>query len=127
MYKILTIVLIHYTLLEQKTVKHNHKKQINEKHLETAFGYKNFVSNKTQCYSDVFKKRRYEIQDWEDFQSCRKFIAKELAVHLIIDIKTVKATELRAKLGFNQIDPIMSKQESMGLKIKKIFSGRRNN
>ena len=56
-------------------------------------------------------KKRCEIQDCEDFQPCRKFIAEELAVHLIIDIKTVKAAELKIKLGFNQVDPIMSKQE----------------
>ena len=64
---------------------------------------------------NVVHKRRCEIQDCEDFQPCRKFIAEELAVHFIIDIKTVKAAELKIKLGFNQVDPIMSKQESIGL------------
>ena len=59
------------------------------------------------------KKRRYELQDCEDYQPCRKFISEELAVHLIIDIKTVKAAELKIELGFNQVDPIMSKQESI--------------
>ena len=54
------------------------------------------------------KKRRCEIQDCEDFQPCRKFIAEELTVHLIIDIKIIKATELKIKLGFNQVDPIMT-------------------
>ena len=97
------------------------KKWINEKHLETALSYKNLVGNKTQYYSHKFKKRRYEIQDWEDFQPCRKFIAEELAIHLIIDIKTVKAAELKIKLGFNQIEPIMTKQQSIGLRIKKHF------
>ena len=79
--------------------------------METALGYKNLVSNKTQYYSDKFKKRRHEIQDCEDFQPCRKFIAEELAIHLIIGIKTVKAAELKFKLGFNQVDPIMTKQQ----------------
>ena len=74
-----------------------------------ALGYKNLV-NKNQYYSDEFKKRRYEIQDSGDFQPCRKFIAEELVVHLIIDMKTVKAGELKIKLGFNQLDPIMTKQ-----------------
>ena len=72
------------------------------------------------------KKRRYELQDCEDFQPCRKFITEELAIHLTIDIKTAKAAELKTKLGFNQNDPIMSKKESMGLGIKKNFFGRRN-
>ena len=69
------------------------------------------------------KKKRYEIQDCEDFQSCRKYITEELAIHLIIDIRTVKAAELKIKLGFNQVDPIMSKQESVSLRLKKTFSG----
>ena len=104
-----------------EVIKYNGKKWINGKNLETALGCKNLVGNKTQYYSEEFKKRRYETQDCEDFQSCRKFIAEELAVHFIIDTKTVKAAELKTKLGFNQIDPIMSKQESIGLRLKKLF------
>ena len=79
------------------------------------------ASNKTQYYSDEFKKRRCEIQNCEDFQPCKKFIAEELAVHQIIDIKTVKAAEFKIKLGFNQVNLIMSKQESIGLRIIKAF------
>ena len=62
--------------------------------MEKALGYKNLAGKKTQYYSNEFKKRRYEIQNCEDFQPCTKFIAEELAVHLIIEIKTVKAGEL---------------------------------
>ena len=91
-----------------EAIKYDGKKWINEKHLETALCYKNSASNKNQFYSDELKKI-CEIRDCEDFQPCRKLIAKELAVHLIIDIKTVKAVELKTKLGFNQVDPIMSK------------------
>ena len=78
-------------------------------------------SNKTQYYSNELKKRRCEIQDCEDVQPCRKFIAEELAVHLIIVIQTIKAVELRIKLGFNQPDPIMTKQEPIGSRIRKTF------
>ena len=106
-----------------EVIKYDGKKWINEKHLETALGYNNLVSNRTQYYSDEFKKRRYEIQDCEDFQPCRKFIAEQLAIHLIIDIKTVKGAELKIKLDFNQVDPIMSKQESIDLRLKKTFLG----
>ena len=60
------------------------------------------------------KKRRYEIQDCEDFQSCRTFIAEKSAIHLIPDIKTVKAGELKIKLSFNLLEPIMTKQQSIG-------------
>ena len=64
-----------------------------------ALGYKNLAGINTQYYSSEFKKRIYEIQDCEDFQPCRKFIAEELAVHLIIDINIVKAGEFKIKLG----------------------------
>ena len=104
-----------------EAIKHNGKKWINEKHLKKALDYKNLPGNKTQYYSDEFKKRRFEIQDCQDFQSCRKFITEELAVHLIIDIKTVKAAERKIKVGFNQVDPIMSKQKSIGLRKREAF------
>ena len=102
-------------------IKYNDKKLIKEKHLEIPLGYKNLIGNKTQYYSDEFKIKRYEIQDCEDFQPCRKFIAEELAIHLIIDIKTVEAAELKIKTGFNQLDPIITKQQSIGLRIRKTF------
>ena len=92
-----------------EAIKYKFKRWINEKDLEKALGRKNLAGTKTQYYSDEFKKRRYE-----DFQPCRKFIAEELAIHLILDTKTVKAGELKIKLGFNQLDPIMIKQQSIG-------------
>ena len=52
-----------------------------KKKLENALGCKNLAGNKTQCYSDEIQKRRYEIQDREDFQPCRKFVVEELAIH----------------------------------------------
>ena len=97
------------------------KKWINEKHADIALGYKNLVK-KIQYYSDEFKKRRYEIQDCEDFQPCRNFIPEELTIHLTIDTKTVKAGELKIKLGFNQLDPIMTRHESIALRIRTTFS-----
>ena len=84
-------------------------KWINEKHLETALGYKNLVGNKTQYNSGELKKKdlKYKIV---------KIFAEELAIHLIIDIKIAKAAELKIKLGFNQLNPIMTKQQSVGLR-----------
>ena len=122
MYKMKSFSIKTWSKIGVEVIKYDGKKWINEKHLETALGYNNLVSNKTQYYSDEFKKRRYEIQDSEDFQPCRKFIAEQLAIHLIIDIKTVKGAELKIKLDFNQ-DPIMSKRESIDLRLKKTFLG----
>ena len=41
----------------------------------------------------------------------------ETAVHLIIDIRTVRVAELKFKLFFNLHDPIMPKQETIGLNL----------
>ena len=106
-----------------EAIKHNGKKWINEKDLEKALGYKNSTGNKTQYYSNEFKKR-YEIQNCEDFQPQRKSIAEELAVHLKIDIKTEKAGELKNKLGFNPLDLRMTKQQGIGLRLRKLFSNK---
>ena len=112
MYKTITFSIKTWTRIE---------KWINEKHIEAALGYKNLVGNKTQYCSDKFKERRHEIQDCEDFQPCRKYIAEELGIPLITKIKTVKAAELKTIFGFNQLDPIITKQQSIGLRIRKTF------
>ena len=49
-------------------------------------------------------------------------IAEELAIHWIIDFKIARASELKITHGFNQLDSIMTKQESIGLEIKKTLS-----
>ena len=128
MYKMLTYSIKTWKYLAGvQVIKYNDKKWINEKNLERALGFKNLAGNKTRYYSSKIRKRRDKIQDCEDFQPCRKFTTEELAVNLIIDIKTVKATELKTRLGFNQADPVMSKQESIRLRLKKNFFRQMNN
>ena len=122
MYKMYIFSINTWSKIDVEAIKYNGgEKWVNEKHLENVIGYKNVTGNKTQYYSHKFKKRRYEIQDCEDFQPRRKFTAEKLTIHLMLDIKTVKAVELKTKLGFNQLDPIMTKQQSIGLRIRKIF------
>ena len=75
MYKMKSFSIKTWSKIGVEVIKSNDKKWVNEKHLETALGYKNLVSSKTQYCSDEFKKRRYELQDCEDFQPCREFIA----------------------------------------------------
>ena len=114
MYKIKSFSIKTWSKIGVEAIMYDYKKWIKKKHLETALGYKNLGYNKTLYYSNKSKKRRYKIQDCEGFQPCRKFIVEELAIHLIIDIKTVKTAELKIKLRFNPADAIMSKQESIG-------------
>ena len=68
-----------------------------------------------------YKRKRHKIQDWEDYQPCRMFVKEELAVTIMIDTRTTKAFEVRAKFKINQHDPILTKEQSIGLKIIKAF------
>ena len=81
---------------------------------------------KFDWWQDSIKFRLIKKKDMKcktkDFQSCREFIEDELALHLIIDIKTVKAGELNIRLGFNQLDPIMTKQQAIVWRLRKLFS-----
>ena len=56
MYKMLTYSIKTWKKIGIEAIKCNNKKWINEKNMETVLGYKNLVSNKTQYYSDEFKK-----------------------------------------------------------------------
>ena len=102
-----------------EVIRYNHKKWIKKQLLVIKI----WLVTKLSIILTNLKKCK--IQDCEDFQPCRKFIAEELAIHLIINIKTVKAAELKAILGFNQLNPIMTKQQSIGLRIKKHFQMRK--
>ena len=53
MYKMLTYSIKTWKKIGIEAIKYNDKKQINEKNLETALGYENLVSNKTQVTSII--------------------------------------------------------------------------
>ena len=57
MCKMLTFSIDTWSEIGVEVIKHNNKKWINENNLETALGYKNLVGNKTQYYSDKYKKK----------------------------------------------------------------------
>ena len=98
MYKCTHLALRHGGQMMQKQESIKVKNWINEKDLEKALGSKNLAGNKTKYYSDELTKRRHEMQDCEHYQPCRKFIAEELAIYLILDTKTVQTGELLTNL-----------------------------
>ena len=64
MYKILTYSIKTWkNTIGAEVTKHNGKKWINEKNLETALGCKNLAGSKTQYYSEELKKEdvKYKI------------------------------------------------------------------
>ena len=65
---------------------------------KTIFVRKIWLVTRLNTTQMNFKIIRYEIQYCKDFEPCRKFIAEELAFHLLIVIKTVKLVNLRLSL-----------------------------
>ena len=62
MYKMLTYSIKTWiNIVVVEVIKYNSKKWINEKNLETALGCKNLAGNKTQYYSNVFRKRNTKL------------------------------------------------------------------
>ena len=88
------------------------------------YGYRlNSVNNtnRTQYYSSEFKKMRSEIQECGKYQSCRIFIKNTLAVEITMSSVKTQAAILKSKFEVNQHDKVLHKQQSLGLRLKKIF------
>ena len=49
------------------------------------------------------------------------FLKEELVVTIMMDTRTKKAVEFKAKFKTNQHDPILTKEQSIGSKIVKAF------
>ena len=64
---------------------------------------------------------RSEIQECGKYQACRIFIKNTLAVEIMSSVKTQAAT-FQSKLGVNQHDKVLRKQQPLGLRLKKLFS-----
>ena len=103
-----------------EAINYDGKKWINQTQLGNALGHSN-IASRTQYYSSEYKRKSYEIQDCEDYQPCRMFLKEELAVTIMMDTRTTKAVEFRAKFKINQHDPVLTKEQSIGSKIVKAF------
>ena len=71
---------------------------MNQGHLQEKLDLSN-ISDRTQYYSNEFKKMRCEIQECGNYQPCRMFIQNILAVQL-----KIQATIFKAKFRVNQHD-----------------------
>ena len=68
-----------------------------------------------------FKKMRCEIQEYGNYQPCRVFIQNILAVQLTMTAKKTQAAIFKAKFGVNQHDILLCRQQSLGLRLQKLF------
>ena len=88
------------------------------------YGYRlNSVNstNRSQYYSSEFKKMRSEIQECGKYQPCRIFIKNTLAVEITMNSVKTQAAILKSKFEVNQHDKVLHKQQSLGLRLKKIL------
>ena len=71
-----------------KVIEYGAKIWINQGDLQGKLGIAN-IADRTQYYSNEFKKMTCEIQKWGEYQPCRVFVENTLAVE--ISMSSVKA------------------------------------
>ena len=94
---------------------------INQRHLQKKLGIAN-IGDRTQHYSDEFKKMRCEIQECGKYQPWRMFIENTLAVEITMSAVKPQAAIFKSKFGVNPNDKVLRKQQSLGLRLKKLLS-----
>ena len=65
---------------------------------------------------------RCEIQECGKYQPFRMFIENTLAVEITMSAVKTQAIIFRDKFGVKKHDKVLHKQQSMGLRLKKLFS-----
>ena len=64
---------------------------------------------------------RCETQDCGKYQPCRMFIENTLAVEITMSAVKTQAVIFRKKFEVNQHDKLLRKQQSLGIRLKKLF------
>ena len=65
---------------------------------------------------------RCEIQECGKYQPCRMFIENTAAVEIAMSAVKTEAVIFRDKFGVKQHDTVLREQQSLGLRLKKLFS-----
>ena len=89
----------------------NGKEWLNEKHIERQLKHSNLPLI-TRQYSSELRKQRQDLQACSKYQPFRRFLRKDFAIQIITDCRKTPAVNFKAKLGFNQQDPIMTQGQS---------------
>ena len=64
---------------------------------------------------------RCEIQECGKYQPCRIFIQNTLAAEMTMSAVKTQVAIIKSKFGVNQHDKVLRKQQSLGLRLKKLF------
>ena len=79
------------------------------------------ISDRTQYYSEEFKKMRCKIKECGNYQLFRVFIQNILALKSTMTAKKTQAAIFNATFGVNQHDLVLRRQQSSGLRLKIYF------
>ena len=85
------------------------------------------IADRTQYYSSKFKKMRSEIQECGKYQPCTISIKNTLAVEITMSSVKTQAAFCKSKFGVKQHGKVLRKQQSLGLRLKKLISKCRDN
>ena len=91
-------------------IEYGGKVWINQGHVQEKLGIAN-IADRTQYYSDKCGK----------YQPCRMFIENSLAVEITMSAAKTQAAIFKNKFGVDQHDKVLRKQQSLGLRLKKLF------
>ena len=89
---------------------------LNEKNIEEGLDHKNLREITTRYHSDN-RKHRHELVEQPKKQCNRIFIDEKLAFKVILDCRRTSAHKLRTRLGFKLDDVILTKEQSVLIKI----------
>ena len=99
----------------------NGKKWLNETNIKDQLKHSDLAAVTLQ-YSSELRKYRQELQDFRNYQPCRRFLEEDFAMQIKMDCRTTPAVNFKTKLGFNQHDPIMTQEQSVLSKIVTLFA-----
>ena len=97
------------------------KKWLNETNIKDQLKLSNLAAVTLQ-YSSELRKQSQELQDCDNYQPCKRFLQEDFAMQIIMDCRTTPAVNFKAKLGFNQHDPIMTQEQSILSKVVTLFA-----
>ena len=101
------------------TVDENDTKWLNEKHIKENLRHAHLPVITRKYPLDIEKKTK--TSKLNNFQLCRKFLQKKLAVTVIADCRTTEFYKRKRKLGFNLHDVIKTKKQTLLESIKYAF------
>ena len=103
-----------------EAIEHGGEISINQGHLQKKLDIAN-IADRTQYYSSEFKKMRCEIQECGKYQHYGTFIKNTLAVEITMSAVKTQAAIFREKFGVKQHDKVLRQQQSLVLRLKKLF------